>query len=507
MTPAQATHSKQSKTAVQGARAKANGTKKPQKAPASAAAVQVVQMAVKEGVSVADLAKLAKGDPAFAMRVLAMVNSAAFARPQSIADVSQAVSLLGIRGVRNVALGLVVSDLAPMTDEGALLLTLSLRRALASRSIAKAMGQRDPDAAFTAGLLLESGLLLHAGDNLAQAAEIARLPSDYRVIEELALDAVPHPMSGGQLAESYKLPEPTVEAILRHHDEDPPESPLAQACWLAERVAGVFEDGLVARGHELALDAAKTLGVGEAVIEEILAELPAQVGESAKGFQREVGPQPDLEQLRADANARLVEMNHQLEDVVRTLKRVVAEKQELMKQLEASNQALAHQAATDTLTQLPNRRSLEAALERDLARAEREQLPLSLVVADVDHFKSFNDTYGHQTGDEVLKVVGQVLRDTARKGDLPARFGGEEFCVILPKTDSEGALQAAERLRRALEEARVSSAKGQLNFTASFGVATISPGQPLDQAALFARADAALYEAKEAGRNCARAAK
>lgn len=478
------------------------GAKGPRREPASTAAVQIVQEAVKEGVSVADLAKLALGDPAFAIRVLSMVNSAAFQRATPVQDVNQAVSLLGIRGLRNIALSLVVSDLVPMGEEGALLLGQSLRRAIASRLIAQATGHKETDAYFTAGLLLESGLLLRARDDLARVADLARMPADFRVVHELATGLAPHPDDGADLALHYNLPKETVEAIRYHHADTAPEAPMARVCWVAERLAGVFESGVIASAKQSAIEAAAQAGVSAQVVERVLEQLPAMVTDAASAFQRDVGPQLDLAQLRDDANQRLVEMNHQLEETVRMLKRVVAEKEDLTRRLQQANQALSEQAATDSLTELPNRRALEEALSRDLARSFREKTPMSFLVADVDHFKKFNDTYGHQTGDEVLKVVARVMRAAARKGDIPARFGGEEFCVVLAGADEQGAVLAAKRLRIAIERTTVPSAQGPLRVTASFGIATLDPDHPETKEQLFKRADDALYKAKAAGRNC-----
>ncbi|MEN9580719.1 MAG: hypothetical protein RJA70_3728 [Pseudomonadota bacterium] len=476
--------------------------KQARRQPASTAAIQIVQEAVKDGVSVADLAKLAIGDPAFAIRVLSMVNSSAFQRPTAVQDVNQAVSLLGIRGLRNIALSLVVSDLVPMGEDGALLLCQSLRRAIASRLIAEAIGEKETSSYFTAGLLLEAGLLVRARDDLARVADLARMPADFRIVHELATGQAPHPDDGAELATSYNLPKETVEAIRYHHSDTVPQAPMARVCWVAERLAGVYESGLIVSAKQAALEAAARAGISEKIVEDVLAQLPDLVTEAASAFQRDVGPQLDLAQLRDDANQRLVEMNHQLEEIVRTLKRVVAEKEDLTRRLQGANQALATQATTDALTELPNRRALEEALSRDLARALREKSQMSFVVADVDHFKKFNDTYGHQTGDEVLKVVARVMRAAARKGDITARFGGEEFCVVLTGTDEQGAMLAAKRLRIAIERTTVPSAQGPLRVTASFGIATVDHDHAETKEQLFKRADDALYKAKEAGRNC-----
>ena len=159
------------------------------------------------------------------------------------------------------------------------------------------------------------------------------------------------------------------------------------------------------------------------------------------------------------------------------------------------------QANTDGLTELPNRRHFEEALEAEISRAERFGGGLALILADLDDFKQVNDRYGHQAGDDVLRTFASILRETVREIDLPSRYGGEEFAVLLPQTDIEGAHNLAERLRRALASRPMTTQPGSLvAVTASFGVASFPAAAT--PAALFAAADDALYQAKHAGKNC-----
>lgn len=159
------------------------------------------------------------------------------------------------------------------------------------------------------------------------------------------------------------------------------------------------------------------------------------------------------------------------------------------------------QANTDGLTELPNRRQFEETLDGEISRAERFGGGLALILADLDDFKQVNDRYGHQTGDDVLRTFADILRETVREIDLPSRYGGEEFAVLLPQTDLEGAHRLAERLRRALASRPMTTSPGGLvAVTASFGVAAF-PEAP-EAGALFAAADDALYRAKRAGKNC-----
>lgn len=481
--------------------------KKKSNDPICAVATKVIQMAVSEDCSPEELGKVVASDPALGLRVLAVVNSSAFMLPNRVSDVRQAVSLLGVRGLRNLALSLVVSDMAPVGEEGHLLLANSLRRALAAQAIAKAMGVRRVDPYFTAGLFLDVGLLSAARGDISYAAEIARGPAAFRVVRERAAGNPAHPAVGANLAREYNLPDETVEAIDKHHDDEVPEGELARACWLAERFAGVFEGGDLVGGKQRALEAAMELGIDEDDAEEIFATLPEQVRDAAGAFDRDVGEQPDLDALIEDANQSLVSMNQHYEQLVRQLQVLIDEKAALEQELRAANSRLSEQATTDELTGLPNKRALQQALTRDLARASREDSPLSLIVIDVDHFKKFNDTWGHTTGDEVLRCVGKLLLEEVRAGDVPARYGGEEFVVVLPNTPPEGAQIVGERIRAALEAMSVQGPQGMLKVTASFGIATVHGQGCQDQATnLFERADAALYEAKDGGRNQVRIA-
>src|SRR3954468_7209267 len=166
------------------------------------------------------------------------------------------------------------------------------------------------------------------------------------------------------------------------------------------------------------------------------------------------------------------------------------------------HETVQQQAVTDELTGLFNVRQFRSRLDNEIDRAERFGTPLSLVMLDIDKFKSVNDTYGHQQGDRVLVEVARVLRRLSRDVDLPARYGGEEMAVVLPQTDLRGAEQGAERMRAAIEGMQIQrlDGGGLLPITASFGVASF-PSQAADKTALVAAADAALYRAKRSGRN------
>jgi diguanylate cyclase (GGDEF)-like protein len=157
-------------------------------------------------------------------------------------------------------------------------------------------------------------------------------------------------------------------------------------------------------------------------------------------------------------------------------------------------------ALQDALTGLSNRRAFDEALERAIAREDRQQGRFALILMDIDHFKKLNDTYGHPAGDAALKNTAAGLAHLLRKGDQPARYGGEEFVVILPGTDAAGAAQLAERVRQGVESSRLVFDGARLDVTVSLGVA-VWPADGREAAALVAAADRALYAAKQGGRN------
>jgi diguanylate cyclase (GGDEF)-like protein len=161
---------------------------------------------------------------------------------------------------------------------------------------------------------------------------------------------------------------------------------------------------------------------------------------------------------------------------------------------------LTRQAQTDSLTSLANRRALDERLDDEVDHARRLGTNVAFVIADIDNFKSINDTYGHQTGDEVLRRVAQTFAEAVRELDLPGRYGGEEIALVLPGTNLSGARALSEKIRKCLEELSHTTPEGvPFHVTASFGAACF-PGQA-NAGDLVAAADAALYEAKRTGKN------
>jgi len=177
---------------------------------------------------------------------------------------------------------------------------------------------------------------------------------------------------------------------------------------------------------------------------------------------------------------------------------VYQELDDLRHQLEAAR----HEASTDALTGLANRKAFDTALHEQSARARDTRNELCLVMADIDHFKHFNDSHGHLIGDKLLRFVANILKDSVKGQDLVARFGGEEFAILLPDTPLRGALAVAESLRARVQNQRLRRTDNQRplgGVTLSLGIACFRDGEAADT--FVARADAALYQSKRLGRN------
>jgi len=190
---------------------------------------------------------------------------------------------------------------------------------------------------------------------------------------------------------------------------------------------------------------------------------------------------------------------------IRDLERRVIELSKENLELLARNRVLSEISARDTLTGLYNRWYVIEKIESEINRSLRHGSPMALLMLDIDHFKNVNDTYGHLAGDHVLQIVGRLLKESCRVYDIPGRYGGEEFCLVLPETDMEQTPTVAERIRHRLETTQMVLESGSVVVTASIGIAGVDAtavDPVLSPGALIDRADRALYSAKNHGRNC-----
>lgn len=208
---------------------------------------------------------------------------------------------------------------------------------------------------------------------------------------------------------------------------------------------------------------------------------------------------PDAMKLLAE---RLLAETRLMQDTNRALEQKLQASRDDIASLQRDLDDVRRESMLDPLTKIANRKSFDEGIEAAIAEASSTLEPLSLVIIDIDNFKGFNDTYGHQTGDQVLRLVAMTLKSNIKGKDLAARYGGEEFIAILPSTDIEGAMIVAENVRKAIQakELLKRSTNEKLGrITASFGVATYTQNDTPNS--LIERADRCLYAAKHAGRN------
>ncbi len=201
-----------------------------------------------------------------------------------------------------------------------------------------------------------------------------------------------------------------------------------------------------------------------------------------------------------------------VESIVSETKKIQVQNKSLEEKLKTSTEEIdklrqrmedvQREAMTDALTGIANRKYFDQALRNEAMGAMERDNPLCLLLTDIDHFKAFNDTYGHQTGDQVLRLVGRTLVENVKGKDIAARYGGEEFAIILPNTELDEAKQVGETIRKSIEVKRIrnrQTGKDMGNITLSIGCALFRQGEPLTE--LIQRADEGLYCAKRGGRN------
>ena len=201
----------------------------------------------------------------------------------------------------------------------------------------------------------------------------------------------------------------------------------------------------------------------------------------------------DIEEFRA-LKERFLKLQAQLD-------KIMSISDVYQSQLRESTLKLEKMARTDTLTELSNRRDMTERLEMESARSARSGRAFGIILFDIDLFKSVNDNYGHEAGDKVLITVGELFRSVLRGSDLCARWGGEEFLILCPETDLDQTLAVAEKCRRAVETAPFLFSGQTVQVTVSGGVSAMRPHCDWDWELLVREADAALYQAKDGGRN------
>jgi diguanylate cyclase (GGDEF)-like protein len=469
-------------------------------------ALRILELSRSDDTSLEDLAKTISTDPALASRMLKFVNSPSAGFGRQISTLDEAVNQIGLRGVQLMALSfsLVSSgkvEVCPSFDFDRFW-SRSLACAVAGKVFAQTAGRLDPNEAFITGLLLHIGQLAMAcgipDDYESVLAAAAERPQELPAIEKETLGAT-HIDASTRLLQDWKLPDAIWQTVSRTHQPDEAGAkagriPASRVLYIADVTATLLCDSKEHRTGKVD-EILELVRVNFELEGQAWLELYDQIVRDWKAYGQllsvKAGTDMSFRDLQDEAREQIavLSMATQIEN----------------KGIKRENEQLLQRTRIDALTGIANRAAFDERLAAELARAERTQCPVALCLLDIDHFKKFNDTHGHQVGDQVLQAVAKALDDSVRKMDLAARYGGEEFAVIAPECHLDKATSLAERLRQAVEEIRLKAGGEALRVTTSVGVAfAFWPGCARTPADLIASADARLYEAKRAGRNCCR---
>jgi diguanylate cyclase (GGDEF)-like protein len=465
-----------------------------------AIAMQVLDLAQRGDADIAEIARIISKDPALSGKILRTVNSSFYGRSQNVSTISHALVILGLQSVKTLVLGFsLVTNLSKSKSKGFKHITYwkrSVFGATAARTLANKTNLVQQEEAFLIALLKDIGMLVLdqvLGDSYGEIHASLKSHSELSTAESVAL-GMTHAEVGGMLAEQWKLPPLLSVPIAHHHSpeqvSDPTLRKLTELVQISGRCADVFIDEEPAAAiAEVRNRCQKQWAMKEADVDMILNDIGKRTKEVASLFEINIGSSTSYEAILKKANEALVEITLQSQQQTNTL----------MQQ----NVQLKRAATTDALTGLANRATFDEFLSTHFKSALEEGKPLSMLMLDVDKFKSVNDRFGHPMGDAVLKQIGKLVRTAARTHDLVARYGGEEIVLILPGTPRSVATAIAESVRRAISVNPMVLGPTKLTVTASIGVATHEPGGPFREGAhLIKAADMAVYAAKRGGRNC-----
>ena len=480
-------------------------------------ASQLITLTSREDATLSDIADLISQDISISAKVLKVSNSAFYSFPQQIGSIHQAVSILGTNAVRSLVLSFsflsIKSDAKSSNFNFEQFWQRSLSRAVAAKLILEKVKNADTEQIFISSLLQNLGELIFARTFAEKYNQVLAKTQEegIDIVEtEESIIGANHCYVGFEVAKNWGFPEVLLFPIMYHHSpknyegKDTKIRQTVNAVYLSDILSHILYSDKPEDYHKMfRKDARKLLKLTPDAIEEILNDIHNQVEMAGKYFGLKMQPTRSIQEILQEANIRLSLLNLNYDQMNKQLIKTKIELEKLTEELEEKNRILDNLANIDGLTEVFNHRYFQNDLDQEINRAERNDNHLSLILCDIDYFKNFNDEYGHQAGDFILKEFCAVLKANLRKYDMLARYGGEEFVVILPETDESEALIVAEKLREAIEDAVFDDGNDSYRVTCSFGVASARPAveDNFSKNDLISKTDNALYSAKEAGRN------
>jgi len=470
--------------------------------------LRVIQLGQDPNVNMGRVVDAISVDPALTAKILRIANSAFYGRRRKTESLRQAIVLLGLNGTLSLALSFSLVDGLRASQGSGLDYDLFWRRSLAAATHARALGThlrlRRGEELFLAGLLQDIGML--ALDKIMPGLYrgVGPMQADHPHVQRVERESVgaDHAMVGAWLLNSWNLPSVFQDAVAGSHDPDVVEvadedREFIRCVFVSGALADIwFREDREQAAQDAADHATEQLGIEREALVSLLDSTAAELRETARIFDVDRGDptltESILEQAKEILLLRTLQTMHAADELQRTTE-----------SLETRTKELEEISRRDGLTGLYSRSHFDEILAEEFREAVKYHWPLAVVIIDLDHFKEINDTYGHQSGDVVLKNAARLLESTFRDTDICARYGGEEFAAVLPGTDRDGAHVVCERLVRAFQATQHRMRGGEgIVVTASIGMASLGEPESFEDIGRFVdAADRALYAAKRAGRN------
>ena len=481
-------------------------------------ALRIIQLVQEREPDFGEITKVIKSDPAICAKLLRTANSAVFGLRQRVTSVEAAVPILGANLVKTIVLSFTLADQQIRShdhaDEYQRHWRRSLFQAVAAESLALETQCADPALVFTIGLLQDIGELamLNAIPQEYATCQASVEPGDAQCDVEVAQHGFSHVDVGVALCERWGLETSLVEAVKSHHEPFPRNKKKAsripslvklsmasaRCADFLEAVGGIEEVGRTDLDQILN----ESYSLSDDAVFELFRDILLRVNEISALFLIDIGTPPSNDDLLRNSKSMLetLAVEGQMEAMAASVR--VEHIGSKLRQLESQREQLRNEANRDALTGAYNRRYMATALRMEMQQCADSETSLGLLFADVDHFKSLNDTYGHDVGDMALRDMAETLHSSIRESDIVIRYGGDEFLVLLVDVTRSKLRQISRRICRQIRKARINGDQ-RIRITSSVGAILYTPrtGSSLEPDALVREVDHAMYEAKRQGGN------